>query len=283
MPSSPVPIILFLPAVFGDWLVRMIAPIGAFTRFSLAVAGWTIVSPGTWLNRRRIAPPIFTVGVASIPVVATTGMFIGMILALEGFAQFNAIGMADRMGGIINSSVVKQIGPVLAAVMVAGRVGGALAAELGTMRVTEQLDAMQAMSVDPIRNLVVTRFVACVVMTPILTMYSNALGVWGAWAILTGLYDVNTADYWYYTGLVVHWWDPFAGLLKSVFFGAAIGLVSCWRGFTCAGGASGVGRAATSAFVTSFLAIIVINLVLASFLNELYYVLFPTGIRSVLG
>ena len=86
-------------------------------------------------------------------------MFIGMILALEGFAQFNAIGMADRMGGIINSSVVKQIGPVLAAVMVAGRVGGALAAELGTMRVTEQLDAMQAMSVDPVRNLVVPRFV----------------------------------------------------------------------------------------------------------------------------
>ena len=275
--------ILFFPASIGEWLVRILAPVGAFTRFSLSVVGWTIASPGTWLNRRRIAPPIFTVGVARIPVVATTGMFIGMILALEGFAQFNAIGMADRMGGIINSSVVKQIGPVLAAVMVAGRVGGALAAELGTMRVTEQLDAMQAMSVDPIRNLVVPRFVACVVMTPILTMYSNALGVWGAWAILTGLFEVNTADYWYYTGLVVHWWDPFAGLLKSVFFGAAIGLISCWRGFTCAGGASGVGRAATSAFVTSFLAIIVINLVLASFLNDLYYVLFPTGIRSVLG
>ena len=102
--------ILFLPAYIGDWLVRMLAPVGAFTRFALSVVGWTLASPGTWLNRRRIAPPIFTVGVASIPVVATTGMFIGMILALEGFA------------------------------------------------------------VDPIRNLVVPRFVACVVMTPILTM-----------------------------------------------------------------------------------------------------------------
>lgn len=260
-----------------------LAGVGEFTRFALTTITWAIMSPRHWLSRRRISPPLFTVGVASIPVVAITGMFIGMILAFEGFKQFDALGLADRMGGIINSSITKQIGPVLAAVMVAGRVGGALAAELGTMRVTEQLDAMRAMSVDPIRNLVVPRFVACVVMTPILTMYSNAMGVWGAWAVLTGLFEVNSADYWYYTGLVVHWWDPFAGILKSVFFGAAIGLVACWRGFTCGAGASGVGRAATSAFVTSFLAIIILNLVLAQFLNELYYVLFPTGVKSVLG
>ena len=275
---------LLLPfSRLGAMLVNGLAGVGAFTRFAVRTVIWTVMSPGHWLSRRRISPPLFTVGVASIPVVATTGMFIGMILAFEGFRQFDALGLADRMGGIINSSVTKQIGPVLAAVMVAGRVGGALAAELGTMRVTEQLDAMRAMSVDPIRNLVVPRFVACVVMTPILTMYSNAMGVWGAWAVLVGLFEVNSADYWYYTGLVVHWWDPFAGILKSVFFGAAIGLVACWRGFTCGAGASGVGRAATSAFVTSFLAIIILNLVLAQFLNELYYVLFPTGVKSVLG
>ncbi|MCP4835883.1 MAG: ABC transporter permease [Phycisphaera sp.] len=276
------PLVTILETI-GRILTEGLFRVGVFTRFGLTVVMWTVTSPGSWLSRRRIAPPLFTVGVASIPVVATTGMFIGMILAFEGFNQFDAVGLADRMGGIINSSVVKQIGPVLAAVMVAGRVGGALAAELGTMRVTEQLDAMRAMSVDPVRNLVVPRFVACVVMTPVLTMYSNALGVWGAWAVLTGLFDVNSADYWYYTGLVVHWWDPFAGILKSVFFGAAIGLVSCWKGFTCGAGASGVGRAATSAFVTSFIAIIIINLVLARFLNELYYVIFPTGVKSVLG
>ena len=275
---------LLLPfSRLGALLVNGLAGVGEFTRFALTTITWAIMSPRHWLSRRRISPPLFTVGVASIPVVAITGMFIGMILAFEGFKQFDALGLADRMGGIINSSITKQIGPVLAAVMVAGRVGGALAAELGTMRVTEQLDAMRAMSVDPIRNLVVPRFVACVVMTPILTMYSNAMGVWGAWAVLTGLFEVNSADYWYYTGLVVHWWDPFAGILKSVFFGAAIGLVACWRGFTCGAGASGVGRAATSAFVTSFLAIIILNLVLAQFLNELYYVLFPTGVKSVLG
>ena len=272
-----------LLAAVGRVVTGIFAPVGQFTTFCLAVFAGAILHPGSWLNRRRIGPPLFTVGVLSIPVVAVTGMFIGMILALEGFGQFDAIGLADRMGGVINSSVVKQIGPVLAAVMVAGRVGGALAAELGTMRVTEQLDAMRAMSVDPIRNLAVPRFMACLLMTPILTMYSNALGVWGAWFILTTVFAVNSADYWYYTGLVVHWWNPMAGILKSFFFGAAIGLVSCWRGFTCGPGASGVGRAATSAFVTSFLAIIALNLVLANFLNELYYAIFPTGVRSVIG
>ncbi len=282
MSLAILPLITIL-AFIGRTMTIALIQVGAFTRFASNVMFWTVTSPGTWLNRRRIAPPLFTVGVASIPVVAITGMFIGMILAFEGYNQFNAVGLADRMGGIINASVTKQIGPVLAAVMVAGRVGGALAAELGTMRVTEQLDAMRAMSVDPVRNLVVPRFVACVVMTPILTMYSNALGVWGAWLVLTGLFEVNSADYWYYTGLVVHWWDPFAGILKSVFFGAAIGLLSCWKGFTCGAGASGVGRAATSAFVTSFLAIIIINLVLAQFLNDLYYIIFPTGVKSFIG
>ncbi len=270
-------------AAIGRVVTNLFAAVGRFTAFAMAVVGGAILHPGSWFNRRRIGPPLFTVGVASIPVVATTGMFIGMILALEGFGQFDALGLADRMGGLINSSVVKQIGPVLAAVMVAGRVGGALAAELGTMRVTEQLDAMRAMSVDPVRNLAVPRFMACLLMTPILTMYSNALGVWGAWFILTTVFAVNSADYWYYTGLAVHWWNPAAGIFKSFFFGAAIGLVSCWRGFTCGPGASGVGRAATSAFVTSFLAIIVLNLVLANFLNELYYTIFPAGIRSVFG
>ena len=271
---------LLFPARFGSVILHTLANMGRFTRFSLTTLGWTVVGPSYWLSWRRLAPPLYSVGVLTIPVVAITGMFIGMILALEFFGQFEVLGMTNRMGGVINASVVKQIGPVLAAVMVAGRVGGALAAELGTMRVTEQLDAMRAMSVDPIRNLVVPRFIACVVMTPMLTMYSNALGAWGAWIMVVKVYGVNAADYWYYTGIVVHWWDPVAGLAKSVFFGAAIGLISCWKGFNCDPGASGVGKAATAAFVASFLAIIAINFILADFLNELYYVFFPTGVQS---
>ena len=268
------PMIAF-PAWVGAIVVSLLAPVGRFTRFSLTVIGWTLASPGSWMNRRRIGPPLFTVGVASIPVVATTGMFIGMILALEGFNQFDAIGLADRMGGIINSSVVKQIGPVLAAVMVAGRVGGALAAELGTMKVTEQLDALRAMGSDPIRVLVVPRFVACLLMTPILTIYSDILGSWGAWLVVVRIFEVPGSDYWYHTANFVTWWEPAGGLAKSVFFGACIGLAACYKGFFCRPGAAGVGRAATAAFVSSFIGIIIINLVLAHFLNTFRQIVDP--------
>jgi phospholipid/cholesterol/gamma-HCH transport system permease protein len=201
--------------------------------------------------------------------VAITGAFIGMILALESYVQFSLLGQAERMGGIINVSVVKQIGPVLAAVMVAGRVGGALAAELGTMRVTEQLDAMRAMAADPIPYLVVPRVVACVIMTPILTIYSDILGVAGGWLITVQLYGVSSDQYWEFTRVFIDWWEPASGLIKSVFFGLSIGLIACYKGFNCRAGASGVGRAATEAFVASFLAIIAINLVLAKLLNTI--------------
>ena len=240
---------------------------GRFARFAGSVLYWICVQPGSWLRWRNLAPQLYAVGVMSIPVVAVTGMFIGMILALEGFAQFAALGQEDRIGGVINASVTKQIGPVLAAVMVAGRVGGALAAELGTMKVTEQLDALRAMGSDPIRVLVVPRFVACIVMTPILTVYSDILGSWGAWVVVVRIFEVPSADYWFHTANFVTWWEPVGGLLKSVFFGACIGLAACYKGFYCRPGAAGVGRAATAAFVSSFIGIIIINLVLAQFLN----------------
>jgi len=246
-----------------------VADFGRFTRFVGAMAAWLLLHPRRWLKWRLLGPQLYAVGVATIPVVALTGAFIGMVLALESFQQFQAIGQEGRLGGIINISVTKQIGPVLAAVMVAGRVGCALAAELGTMRVTEQLDAMRAMAADPILHLVVPRFVACVVMTPILTIYSDILGVWGGWLITVQLYGVSPYEFWDFTAYFINWWEPTSGLIKSVFFGGCIGLIACYKGFHCRAGASGVGRAATEAFVVSFLAIIVINLILAQVLNTI--------------
>ncbi|HEX5690092.1 MAG TPA: ABC transporter permease, partial [Roseiflexaceae bacterium] len=134
---------------FGLSVLLTVVEFGRFTRFAASTFGWLMFHPRKWCRWRLLGAQFYTVGVASIPVVAITGAFIGMILALEGYYQFQAIGQESRLGGIINVSVVKQIGPVLAAVMVAGRVGGALAAELGTMRVTEQLDALRAMAADP--------------------------------------------------------------------------------------------------------------------------------------
>ncbi len=250
------------------------AGFGRFVSFSAATAQWTVLRVDRWCRWRLLGPQLSSVGVASIPVIAMTGAFIGMVLALEGYAEFESLGQEGRLGGIINISVTKQIGPVLAAVMVAGRVGGSLAAELGTMRVTEQLDALRVMAADPIPHLVVPRVVACVLMTPFLTIYSDILGVWGGWLISVKFYGVSSWDYWEFTRSIVGWWEPFSGLVKSVFFGASFGLIACYNGFNSRPGAAGVGRAATEAFVQSFLAIIVLNLLLARVLNTVYAMLF---------
>ncbi len=269
-------------ATLGRLIFQTITGFGAFTQFAIATFRWMMVRPSCWLSWRQIAPQLYRVGVASVPVVAIVGVFIGMILALEGFSQFAAIGQEDRMGGVINAAVTKQIGPVLAAVMVAGRVGGALAAELGSMRVTEQLDAMRAMAADPIRTLVAPRVAACIVMTPLLTIYSDMLGAWGAWFVSVKVYGISGPDYWHFTGLFVTWWEPVTGIIKSVVFGLCIGLISCYKGFHCGAGATGVGRAATASFVASFLAIIVTNLVLAEFLGKLQAWLDPNSQMNLL-
>jgi len=269
-------------AIFGSITEQQISGFGRFTTFCASAIRVMLLHPLHSLRWRLLGPQLFAVGVLSIPVVAITGAFIGMILSLEGYSQFAAIGQQDRMGGIINISVVKQIGPVLAAVMVAGRVGCALAAELGTMRVTEQLDAMRAMAADPIQHLVVPRVIACTIMTPLLTIYSNMLGALGAWFVTVKVYGVSGEDYWFWTAQFVSWREPMGGLAKSVCFGMAIGLISCFKGFTCKPGAAGVGQAATSSFVSSFMAIIVLNLVLAQFLNTLMRWLYP-NLPSVFG
>lgn len=256
-------------AAIGLYVILMTAGFGEFMRFCASTLSRFVARMDRWMRWRLLSAQLFSVGIASIPVVAITGAFIGMILALEGFHQFQALGQEGRLGGVINISVTKQIGPVLAAIMVAGRVGGALAAELGTMRVTEQLDAMRAMATDPITHLVVPRFVACLIMTPMLTIYSDLLGVWGGWLITVQFYGVSSYDYWDFTAYFVNWWEPTSGLIKSVFFGGVIGLIACYKGFTCRPGAAGVGRASTEAFVYSFLAIIALNLVLARLLNEI--------------
>jgi phospholipid/cholesterol/gamma-HCH transport system permease protein len=267
---------------FGTSIFSLFSGHGRFTDFALSTFRWMVVRPSCWLSWSQLAPQLFRVGVASVPVVAIVGVFIGMILSLEGYSQFAAIGQEDRMGGVINAAVTKQIGPVLAAVMVAGRVGGALAAELGSMKVTEQLDAMRAMAADPIRTLVAPRVAACVIMTPLLTIYSDLLGSWGAWFVSVKIHGISSPDYWHFTSLFVTWWEPTTGIAKSIVFGLWIGLISCYKGFHCGSGATGVGRAATASFVASFLAIIMSNLVLAEFLGKLQAWIDPTSQMNLL-
>ena len=241
---------------------------GEFSRF----IGHTFRSIGLVFTRRRwqtLAPQVFSIGVQSVPVLLVTGLFVGMVLAVQTVEQFQAIGMGERMGTIVNLSVLRELGPVLAGIMLAGRVGGALTAELGTMRVTEQIDAVRAMGASPIRFLVCPRFLACLVLIPFLTIYCDAMGVLGGWFISVIIYGANSVSYWQYSARFVGNWDIAIGLIKSVFFGGAISLIACYKGFHCRPGAAGVGRATTESFVASFIAILVLDFFLAMLLQAI--------------
>lgn len=259
----------------GARTLELLTCFGRFWTFSVSAMSYAPVDLGTRRGWRRLLPQCYHIGTCSVPVVTLTGAFVGMVLVVQGFHQFDAAGLADRLGGVVNVSVASELGPVLAAVMVAGRAGGALTAELGTMNVTEQILALRAMGADPIRFLATPRLLACLLLTPLLTVYANLLGALGAWAIFTGVYGGESEPYWRFTAETVELWDLNTGLLKALFFGGVIGAVSCYKGFHSRGGAEGVGRACTEAFVISFIAILVLDFFLNLVLNGLYAVWFP--------
>lgn len=258
----------------GAVVINMFVAIGAFADFAMRTMRWMF----TRLPRREtLLPNFFEVGVLSLPVVALTGTFIGMVLAVQSYFQFRQLGLETRLGAVINMSLVRELGPVLAATMLAGRIGCRLAAQLGTMRVTEQIDALDSMGANPIHYLVVPRFLACFFVIPSLTIMADFMGVVGGYIYSIGLLEIDKHHYLYNSQQFVGTWDFMSGVFKSFFFGAIIALVSCYRGFTCRPGAEGVGQAATAAFVQSFILILACDLFLNISLDTLYYVLWPEG------
>ena len=210
------------------------------------------------------------IGVRSVPVVMITGAFVGMTLAIQAYDQLAGMGLEEHLGVLINISVVKELGPVLAAIMLAGRVGGALTAELGTMNVTEQIEAVRSMGTDPVRYLVTPRFLACLLLTPALIIYADLLGILGGYFVSVIQLGINSRAYWSFSAQGVELWDVTIGVIKGFFFGAAIAAISCYKGFTCRQGAEGVGRACTEAFVASFISILALDFVLAVIFKAIY-------------
>ncbi len=264
-------------------LIGGIDGFGRFSKFCGEAARWLVIGPSLWFKPRILLPLLYEIGTRSIPVILIVGTFIGMVLSVESFKQFQLLGMETRIGGIINISVVRQIGPVLAAVMLAGRIGCSISAELGTMRVTEQLDALRVMGTDPIGYLVVPRVLACLLMIPILTVFGDIMGIYGGYLWNVQIMGVNSYDYWDFSRLFVSKYDVITGLSKSVIFGGMIGLISCYKGFHCEAGAAGVGKAATESFVMSFVAIIITNTVLAKFMQDFYIFLWGAGGPTAFG
>ena len=262
----------------GGLVIDSIAGLGDIALFAIRTFSWLM----TRLPRREtMLPNFYQIGVLSFPVVALTGTFIGMVLSVQSYSQFRVLNLETRLGAVINMTLVRELGPVLAATMLAGRVGSAMAAELGTMRVTEQIDALASMGANPLHYLVVPRFLACLVLIPTLTIMADFMGVVGGALYSIVILGIDSHHYWDNSRRFVGNYDLFSGIFKSLFFGAAIAVISCHRGFNCSPGAEGVGRAATEAFVNSFVMILIIDLSLGIMLDSLYYIIWPEGLKLI--
>jgi phospholipid/cholesterol/gamma-HCH transport system permease protein len=251
----------------GQLTLDGISAAGGLALFFLDMLAWLM----TRLPRRPVLLAcMYQIGVESLLVVMVTGGFIGMVMAVQSYDQFRFMHLETNLGAVINISLVKELGPVLAATMLAGRVGSSMAAELGTMKITEQIDALRVLGANPMHFLVVPRFLACVLLIPLLTIMADAAGVLGGWVISTQVCGIDSLHYWNHTEEYIGWFELLSGLVKSVFFGGAIAVVSCQRGFLSRAGAEGVGRAATEAFVFSFVAILTLDFFLGIICSAIY-------------
>ena len=206
------------------------------------------------------------VGVNSIPVVLITATFTGMVLALQthtGFQRFNA---ESLVGTVVALSMTRELGPVLTGLIVAGRAGSAMAAELGTMRVTEQIDALYTLATNPVKYLVVPRLVAGVVMLPVMTILSDIVGIYGGLFVSVSVLDANRTIYIKRTWDFLEFNDVYSGLFKAAVFGLIISLVGCYKGFYTRGGAEGVGKATTGSVVISSMLILIFDYLLTAIL-----------------
>jgi phospholipid/cholesterol/gamma-HCH transport system permease protein len=216
----------------------------------------------TWLFRKPfrwhvILRQMEFVGVGSLTVVLITGTFTGMVLALQSYYGFNKFGGESLVGAAVALSMTRELGPVITALMVAGRAGSAMAAELGTMRVTEQIDAMATMSVNPIQYLVLPRIIAGILMLPLLTAIANFVGIAGGYVVGVGFLRINSGIFTTRILEMVTLADLFNGLIKAAVFGLILTLVGCYKGYHTRGGAAGVGRATTQAVVLASVAILI--------------------------
>lgn len=206
------------------------------------------------------------VGVQSLPVVLLTALFTGMVLALQSYIVFHRFSAESLTGLVVSMSVVRELGPVLVGLMVAGRIGASFAAELGTMRVSEQIDALWTLSTDPVRYLIIPRLIAVTLMMPLLVIVADFVGIYGGYAISVHLLDQNPAVYIENTTQYMELSDFYSGLVKAAFFGLLIGIVGCTEGFNCKGGAEGVGIATTRAVVISCMSILIADYFLTAWM-----------------
>jgi phospholipid/cholesterol/gamma-HCH transport system permease protein len=246
---------------------KAIASIGDY--FSLIVSAFAVSfrRPPAWF---LIRDQLFSIGVLSLPVVAITGFSTGMVLSAQSFFQLSDKGLASATGLMVAKAMLVELGPVLTAFMVTGRVGAAMCAELGTMRVTEQVDALRSMGVNPLNYLVSPRFIAGTLMMPLLTVFSSICGILGGYIMAVYYYNMPPTAFLDPIRIHVTDFDFVSGMVKAFFFGLIIVTISCYRGLTTQGGAAGVGRATTNSVVICYSVILISNFFLTLALNNFH-------------
>ncbi|MBN2453163.1 MAG: ABC transporter permease [Candidatus Omnitrophica bacterium] len=248
----------------GHRFIDIVRYAGGVSILMVQTLFWIPIPP---LRTRQTIEQMSKIGVDSFPIVSMISMFTGMVLALQSAYQLQRFAAEMYIASLVAFSMTRELAPVLTALIVAGRVGASITAELGTMKVTEQIDALETLATNPVKYLVVPRFLALVIMVPILTLYADLIGIMGGYLI--GVYKLGISHAMY----MKNTWDPlkykdiWTGLIKSVVFAVIVCIVACYEGMTTEGGAEGVGRSTTASVVTSFILIIASD----CFLTALFY------------
>ena len=252
----------FLSAI-GKVSIAFIATTGRMGLFFVESVMCLVRPPWYW---RQIGDQLIKIGYFSLPVVGLTAVFTGMVLALQSYTGFSRFSAEGAVATVVVLSITRELGPVLAGLMVAGRVGASMAAEIGTMRVTEQIDALTTLSTNPMQYLVVPRLLAGILMMPVLVLVADIIGVLGGYLVSVYQLGFNSGNYLQKTLQYLEFQDVTSGLIKAAAFGLIISLMGCYHGYYSARGAEGVGRATTNAVVGSSILILCMNYALTAIL-----------------
>ena len=248
-----------LLALIGHVVLRFLGHVGRLVIFAGTALSHCLRPPIYW---RAIGQQIIEIGYYSLPVVGLTAIFSGMVLALQSYTGFARFSAESAIPNVVVISLTRELGPVLAGLMVAGRIGAAMAAEIGTMRVTEQIDALTTLSTNPFKYLVVPRLLAGLLMLPLLVLVADSIGVAGGYVVAVYKLGFNPAAYINNTYDAVKTLDVVSGLVKAGAFGFIISLMGCYNGYHSKGGAQGVGSATTNAVVSASIVILITNYVI---------------------
>jgi len=243
-------------ASIGRAVLSLLATTGSVSLFAAQALALSTRPPWHW---RLIGRQMIDIGYYSLPVVGMTALFTGMVLALQSYTGFSRFAADSAIPTVVVISITRELGPVIAGLMVAGRIGASMAAEIGTMRVTEQIDALTTLSTDPMKYLVAPRLLAGMTMLPLLVLVADAIGVFGGYVVSVHKLGFNPTNYLKRTFDYLQVMDVVSGLVKASVFGFLIALMGCYHGYRSRGGAQGVGAATTQAVVTASILILLSN------------------------